>query len=128
MAKQLPDTRPAPVVIHYADPGNPAGGVMPLTERELVARRKRDQVLYARWLERRAELADRDRKVRRFWLGFGVTAGVGLLAGLGYAVWAVVHAAASLGVGLLVIPAVLLLLGGLAVGGHKCVTIVQHWH
>ncbi|MDQ7910210.1 hypothetical protein RB614_37515 [Phytohabitans sp. ZYX-F-186] len=128
MAKHLPVTQPAPQVIHYLDPANPTGGLQPLTERELAERRKRDQILYTRWLLRRAELAERDRKVRRFWLGFGVTAGLGVLGAGTAFVWWVATAAASIGLGLLAIPAVILTVGGLAVGGHKCVTIVQHWH
>lgn len=125
MAKPYLPAQPAPRVIHYADPAHPTNGLQPLSERELAAKRRQDQILYGRWLVRQAELAERDRKVRRFWLGFGATAGLGVLAGLGVVVWVI----ASSGVGLLLaVPAVFLAVAGLAVGGHKCVTVVQHWH
>ncbi|MFC0527238.1 hypothetical protein [Phytohabitans kaempferiae] len=125
MAKPYLPAQPAPRVIHYADPGNPTSGLAPLSNRELAIKRQRDRVLYARWVARQAQIAERDRKVRRFWLGFGIVAGLTVVAVIAGAVVAV----ASLGLGLiLAIPAVLLLLGGLAVGGHKCVTVVQHWH
>ena len=125
MAKLHLPAQPAPRVIHYADPANPAAGLASLSERELAVKRRQDQILYGRWLVRHAELAERDRKVRRFWLGFGISLGLGLLAGLAVAVWAI----ASAGIGLLLaVPAVLLAVGGLAVGGHRCVTIVQHMH
>ncbi|GAA4470346.1 hypothetical protein [Phytohabitans houttuyneae] len=125
MAKPYLPAQPAPRVVHYADPANPFAGLAPLSQRELAAKREQDQILYSRWLLRRAELAERDRKVRRFWLGFGATAGLGVLATLGALVWAI----ASAGIGLLLaVPAVLLAVAGLAVGGHRCITIVQHWH
>ena len=125
MAHRLP-AQPAPRVIHYIDPTMPATGMTVLTERELLARRERDRVLYARWVQRRAQLAERDRKVRRFWLGFGAVVGVAGLALVGWLVWFVFHAAASLG--LFAIPLALLALSGLVAGGHRCVTIVQHMH
>jgi len=128
MAKPYLPAQPAPRVIHYADPANPTGSVQLLSARELAERRQQDALLYSRWLVRHAELAERDRKVRRFWLGFGVTAGLGVLTAVGGFVWWLVTATASLGLGLLAVPAVLLAVGGLAVGGHRCITVVQHWH
>jgi hypothetical protein len=126
MAKQYTPVAPATRVVHYLDPAMPAGGITPLTERELLRKRAEDRVLYARWVKRQAAIAERDRKVRRFWFGFGAVVGLAGLAALGVAVWFVMHAAATLG--LLAIPLALLALAGLAVGGHRCVTIVQHWH
>ena len=128
MANPLPVQQPAPRIIHYIDPAMPAGGLAPMTERELAARRAQDRILVARWKARQAAIAERDRKVRRFWLGFGVVFGLGALALVGGVVWFVVHAAVSLGAGLLAIPLAILALAGLAVGGHRCVTIVQHMH
>ncbi|GAA1857189.1 hypothetical protein [Asanoa iriomotensis] len=129
MAKQLPGQQPAAVrIIHYLDPATGGGELTSLTERELIARRKRDQIVYVRWLERRAVIAERDRKVRRFWLGLGIVFGLGALAVIGGLVWFLFNATAALGLGLLGIPLAILALGGLAVGGHKCVTIVQHMH
>ena len=127
MAKQLPVQQPARV-IHYIDPAISGGDLATLAERELIARRKRDQILYARWLERRAVTAERDRKVRRFLLGFGVTVGLGLLAGIGVLIWLITSAVMSLGAGLLAIPLAILAIGGLAGVGHACVTVVEHRH
>ena len=128
MAKHLPVQQPATRIIHYIDPATSGGELASLTERELIARRKRDQILYTRWLARRAEIAERDRKVRRFWLGFGIVFGLAGLAAIGVLVWFVTHAAAAIGLGLLGIPLAILAVAGLAVGGHRCVTIVQHMH
>ncbi|GAA1879622.1 hypothetical protein [Asanoa iriomotensis] len=129
MAKQLPVQQPAAVrIIHYIDPATGGGDLQTLTERELIAKRQRDQIVYARWLQRRAVIAERDRKVRRFWLGFGIVFGLGALAVIGGVVWFLFNMTAALGLGLLSIPVAILALAGLAVGGHRCVTIVQHWH
>jgi fatty acid desaturase len=129
MAKPyLPAPQPATRIVHYADPTAPAAGLQLMTERELAERRERDRVLYARWMVRRAEQAERDRKVRRFLFGFGAVVGLAVLAAIAGLIWAIANAAASIGLGLLAIPAVILTVGGLAVGGHKCITVVQHWH
>lgn len=129
MAKPLlPATVPAPRIIHYADPTAPAAGLQLMTERELAARRAQDRILYARWLQRRAAQAEKDRKVRRFLFGFGTVIGLAVLALVGGLVWAIAHAAAAIGVGLLAIPAAILVVAGVAVGGHRCITVVQHWH
>ena len=128
MAKpHLPAQQPAPRIVHYADPTMPAGGMQLLTEKELMARRAQDRVLYGRWVVRQAEIAERDRKVRHFLIGLGLLIALIMLAAVVVLVWLIVSASVSI-VGLLVIPAVILAVGGLAVGGHKCVTIVEHWH
>lgn len=131
MAKHVPvpaaTVAQPPRVIHYPDPAA-QGAVQLYTVEELEAKRDYDRLLYLRWLDRQAEFADRDRKVRRFWLGFGAIVALVVLAtvcGLGWMIW---HAAANAGAGLLAIPLALLALAGIAVGGHKCVTVVQHWH
>jgi len=95
---------------------------------ELAARRKREAEEYARWRARQDALAEHDRKVRRFLLGFGAAVGTGLVAGIGVAGWLVWHAFAAAGVGLIAVPLALLATAGLVVGGHRCVTVVQHWH
>ena len=92
---------------------------------EILARREADCRNVERWKQRQAAIAARDRKVRRFWLGFGATVGLAalaLLALVGWWAWAV------LGLGLLAIPALLGVAALLALGGHRCITIVQHWH
>ena len=123
MARQLSDAvrMPAPRIVHYPDPATPAAVV--LTQEQLAARQRRQQQLYARWARRQAEIAERDRKARRFWLGFGATTGLALVAitvALVWWAWAVI--------GLLAIPAVLLGGAGLVAGGQRCITVVQHWH
>ena len=67
----------------------------------------------------------RDRKFRRFWLGFGLTAGLAFITLVivgGWLLWTVV------GLGALAVPVVLGLGGLTALTGHRCVTIVQHMH
>jgi Flp pilus assembly protein TadB len=96
-----------------------------MTPATLAARQREDARLYARWTERRQVQRQRDRKVRRFWLGFGVSIGLAVLLALlilGWLVWTV------LGLGVLAVPLVIAGVAGLAVGGHRCITIVQHWH
>ncbi len=128
MSKRLPTMRPpmtAVRTVHYVDPATAAELAYPLSPAQLAAKAQRDRVLYARWKARQLAIAERDRKVRRFWLGFGAVIGLAVLIALGIAGW--LHWT-GLGLGALAIP---LLIGGiavLAVGGHKCVTVVQHWH
>jgi fatty acid desaturase len=96
-----------------------------MTPATLAARQREDARLYAKWTERRQVQRQRDRKVRRFWLGFGAVMGLALLIGLivlGWLIWTVV------GLGVLAVPVVLGLGALVAAGGHRCVTIVQHMH
>jgi hypothetical protein len=126
MAKRLPATRPPmPRMVHYVDPATPAELAYPLNPGQLAARQRRNQALYAQWKARQEAIAERDRKVRRFWLGFGAVIGLAALAGLllaGWLLWT------GIGLGVLAIPAMVLIVAALAVGGHRCITVVQHWH
>jgi hypothetical protein len=99
-----------------------------MTPATLVARQREDARLYARWTERRQVQRQRDRKVRRFWLGFGAVLGLGFLIGLTVLGWLIWHALAAVSLGALAVPIVLVvgILG--AAGGHRCITVVQHWH
>jgi hypothetical protein len=128
MAKSLPTPRRLSRPVQYIDAVPRVGEVTLVTRAELAARRKRDAEQYNRWRLRQEELAERDRKVRRFLLGVGLAVGTGLLAAVGVAGWIVWHALTTSGVGLLVVPLVLLIGAGLVVGGHRCITVVQHWH
>ena len=123
MTRRLPMTQPPmPRVIHYVAPAELA---YPLTPAQLAARQRRDVAAYARWKSRQAAIAERDRRVRRFWLGFGASTGLVLLLVLavaGWFVWSVV------GLGVLAVPVLIAGTAALAVGGHRCITIVQHWH
>lgn len=125
MARRFPATRPPmPRVITYADPQQ-AQYVRVLSPLEAAEKRARDAQLYARWVQRQAQIAERDRKARRFWLGFGATVGLAIVAALvvvGWLAWTV------LGLGALAVPLMIALTAGLAVGGHRCITIVQHMH
>jgi hypothetical protein len=126
MVKRLPVTRPpAARVVHYVDPATAAELAFPLTPGQLAARQRRQLALHAQWKARQQAIAARDRKVRRFWLGFGAVIGLAVLAVIvaaGWLLWA------GLGLGILAIPALALLVAALAVGGHRCITVVQHWH
>jgi hypothetical protein len=128
MAKHVPVSRPDTRVIHYVDPAPGPQELWYYTPAQLAARRHRDRILYARWVMRQAEFAEQDRRVRRFMLGFGAVLAAAIVTGLVLLVVMVYQAITSLGVGLLVVPLVILALAGLTFGGHRCITIVQHWH
>lgn len=108
------------------------GGLTLLTPAEAAARQEHDRILYARWLARHNARTERDRKARRFWLAFGAVFGLGVLAACGGVGWmlyrALTDAAANVGGVLILAALAVLALPALAVGGHKCVTIVQHRH
>jgi hypothetical protein len=97
---------------------------------ELAARRREQQALYARWVARQQAIAERDRKVRRFMLGFGAVVGAGVLAGLAFAGWVVYHALTHVGSSAWLALGVLAVIAGpiALVGGHRCITVVKHWH
>ena len=128
MAKNLPAPRRMSRPVQYIDAVPRVGEVTLVTRAELAARRRREAEQYDRWRLRQMEIAERDRKVRRFLLGAGLAVGTGLLAGIGVTGWIVWHALTTAGVGLLAVPLVLLIGAGLVVGGHRCITVVQHWH
>jgi hypothetical protein len=97
------------------------------TPAELAARRRHDAVLYARWKQRQDAIAERDRKTRRFLLGLGAVIGLGILAALAALGWLLFTALA--GIGLPLIAAVVAAVAGLGLfAGHRCITVVQHWH
>jgi fatty acid desaturase len=126
MSKRLPATRPpAARVIHYVDPATPAELAYPMHPAQLAARQRQRQAMYLRWKTRQEALAARDRKVRRFWLGFGAVIGLAVLTGLLFAGWLLWT---GIGLGVLAVPAMVLIVAALAVGGHRCITVVQHWH
>jgi fatty acid desaturase len=126
MGKRLPVTRPpAPHVLHYVNPSTPAEVAYPLSPAQLAARQRQQQLSYLRWKTRQEAIAARDRKARRFWLGFGAVTALVLLGGLVFAGWLLWT---GIGLGVLAVPALAAIVGVLAVGGHRCITIVQHWH
>ena len=72
----------APPAVYYPMPA-PGAEVVWCSPQELAARRLRDEELTVRWAQRQAEFAQRDRRWRRFWIGFGVVLGLGVIAGCG---------------------------------------------
>ena len=88
-------------VVHYVDPATPAELAYPLSPAQLAAKQQRDRALYARWKARQLAIAERDRKVRRFWLGFGAVIGLAVLLALGVAGWLLWT---GLGLGVLAVP------------------------
>jgi fatty acid desaturase len=126
MSKRLPAARPPMArFIHYVDPATPSELAYPLSPAQLAARQRQQQVAYLRWKARQEAIAERERKVRRFWLGFGAIIGLAVLAALvaaGWLLWA------GIGLGVLAVPVLIGLVAALAVGGHRCITVVQHWH
>jgi hypothetical protein len=119
-ARVITYIQPEPLPAHYL-----------YSRAELAARRREQQAQVARWAVRQQALAERDRKVRRFMLGFGAVVGAGVLTGVALVGWIIYHALAGVGSA-----AWLALLGFAAVvvgpvaliGGHRCITVVKHWH
>jgi hypothetical protein len=120
-------------VLHYVDPSAQSDpGMLAdlqryglLYQAEFIKQQQRNTELYLRWKARQEEIKEHDKKFRRFFLGFGAVAGLALAVGVfvgGWLLWTAV------GLGALAVPVVLLIAGGLAVGGHRCITIVQHMH
>lgn len=128
MAKRLSATRPPARVIHYVDPATRAELAYPMHPAQLAAKRRQQQAMYLRWKVRQAAIAERDRKVRRFLVGFGAALAVALLAGLAFVGWFIWQVLAAVSLSALAVPVVILLVAALGVGGHRCVTVVQHWH
>jgi fatty acid desaturase len=126
MNRRVPATRPPMSrVIHYVDAATPAELAYPMSPGQLAAKQRQQHVAYLRWKARQEAIADRDRKVRRFWLGFGAVIGLAVLTALivlGWLAWTVV------GLGVLAVPVLIAATAVVAVGGHRCITIVQHWH
>ena len=116
---------PATRVIHYVDVASQPE-VAPLSPIAMARRDHEYRMQYLAWRDRQEEIAFHDRKVRRFMLGFGVTVGLAVVGTLVGLVWYAVAALSFLG--LLAIPAVVLLSGATVYGGHRCITIVQHLH
>src|SRR4051812_12582524 len=120
MARRVPATRPPMPHVTYADPAA-AQYLRVLSPVEAAEKRARDAQLYARWVQRPAAIAEGARGARRFWLGFGAVAAVAVLAALvtaGWLLWSV------LGLGVLAVPALVAVVAALAVGGHRCITVV----
>lgn len=117
---------PAPRVVHYVDPSTPADLAYPINPAQLAAKRQRDRIVYARWKARQQVIAERERKFRRFWVGFGAVIALGVLAGLTLLGWLLWQALAALSLGALALPLVVVLAVGTAIGGHHCVTTITH--
>jgi sterol desaturase/sphingolipid hydroxylase (fatty acid hydroxylase superfamily) len=129
MSRRVPTSRPpVPRVVHYVDPSTPAELAYPLSPAQLAARQRQQQVAYARWKARQQAIAVQDRKSRRFWLGFGAVIGLALLAAIVWLGWLIWQFLATFSLGALAVPLVVLLLAGVAVGGHHCVTTITHRH
>ena len=111
-----------------AQPGQPRNPGVDRLAAEILARRAADRRNVQRWKARREAIAARDRKVRRFWLGFGAVIALAVLAGLAVLGWLIWQALAAISLSVLAVPVVLLLAAAIGVGGHRCITIVQHWH
>jgi hypothetical protein len=129
MSKHIQVQAPAPRVVHYVDPA-PArtAEILLYSAAQLAQRRREEHLLYTRWVARQARYAEHDRKVRRFWLGFGSVVGGCLVAAVGAGGWLLYHAVTHTPLGLLAVPLLVLAGLGVAVGGHRCITVVQHWH
>src|SRR5437763_9717711 len=132
MARHLPPNTmahmPAPRVVHHPDPAARPGQMHRHSSAYMAAKRREYELSYARWAERQLRIAEHDRKVRRFLLGAGAVVGTAFLAVVAVVGWIVWHAITAAGTALVVVPLVLLALGGLVAGGRRCITIVQHWH
>ena len=122
---RYPTQRPpaAAQVVRYQQPAQPQ--VVLVTERQMAAYEAEQQALRARWKARQDAIKARDAKVRQFWLGFGAVIALVLLTALVVAGWLLWTA---VGLGVLALPVVLVLSVAVTAAGHRCVTVVQHWH
>jgi Flp pilus assembly protein TadB len=132
MARRLPVQHLQPVrTVHYVDPAMQSDltryGL--LNPAQIVAQQQINTELYLRWKKRQAEIKERDKKFRRFWTGFGATVGLVFLAVVFAGGWLIWHYLAAFGfTAIVIVPVILLLASGVALGGHRCITIVQHMH
>jgi hypothetical protein len=115
-------------VVHYVDPTTAAELAYPLSPARLAARQQRDRAVYAQWKARQIQIAERDRKARQFWLGFGAVLALALLLGFAVVAWLLWQFFTAISLAVLAVPAVIVLVAVLGVGGHRCITVVQHWH
>lgn len=99
-----------------------------LTPAQIVEQQQRNTELYYRWKYRQVEIKAKDAKVRRFWLSFGAVIGLAFLAVLTVGGWLLWHYLHLVGLGVLFLPVLLIGSTGIAWGGHRCITIVQHMH
>lgn len=127
-------TQPRPTMHYYPLPQEntdlaPAAmqALLLRTAAEVAAKRRRDAAQIKRWRQRQARIAEQDRRTRHFLLGLGAVVGTGVLGGMAVAVWAVARAFAAVD-WIVVLPLALFGLVALGIGGHRCITIVQHWH
>ncbi|SDT38062.1 hypothetical protein [Actinoplanes derwentensis] len=120
----LPVPVPAPRIVYIPDPTMQAD-LERLTTSQLHTRRAQQAAMYQIWKERKDRIDEQDRKARRFWSSFGAVIGfafLGLVGLVGWWLWTVV------GLGILALPVLLAGATATAVGGHRCITIVQHMH
>ncbi|MEV4534671.1 hypothetical protein AB0J82_12660 [Asanoa sp. NPDC049518] len=126
---------PATRIVYYPDPTattDPHAALVRHTVAELQARRRRDDVLYARWVQRQAVIAERDRRTRRALLWAFAGIGTTVIAVIVTACWltyrAITTAATFDGSWLLGIALGAVVLSGIVAGGHKCITVIEHRH
>ncbi|GAA1626696.1 hypothetical protein [Actinoplanes couchii] len=115
-----PDTR----IIYIPDPTMQAD-LQRLTTSQLETQRQQQAMLYGIWKQRQERIAEQDRKARRFWSSFGAVIGLAFLGAVGFVGW---WLWTVIGLGALAIPLLLAGATATAVGGHRCITIVQHMH
>jgi hypothetical protein len=129
MGKRITTNAVATRVVYHPDPATRPDAPMRLyTHAQLAAKRREQARQVAIWQARQAVLIERDRRMRRFWLGFGAVVALALLAVAAVVIWLVWQALTNLTLGAVAVPlGVVAIVAGLAVG-HRCVTIVQHWH
>jgi hypothetical protein len=130
-SRQIASTQSVSPPIYYVQPAQQQS-VMLFDPAQLAEQRHWDAVLFARWQARQAAIVERDRRVRRLLLRVGVSVAVGLLLVAGLLGWLTARALAAGAVGAgtavggLFVGA--LVVAALGVGGHRCITIVKHFH
>ena len=146
MSKHLPAASSATRVIHYVDvaarpspakvlaalpPGEVVvAAIAALAQQQHHTQRRTElaqRAQYDAWLRRQQEIRRHDRRVRRI-AAVAVPAGLLGLAGLG---WLLANSltVSLAGLGPVAVGvAVVLAVAGLAAGGRRCVTVLQHWH
>jgi hypothetical protein len=98
----------------------------------MALRRREQAVLYQRWLLRQEAIRARDKKVRRFLFGLGAVVGLGLLTACTVGGWLVYHTLTHISTNpagwLVGVALAVIAVSGVLLGGHRCITTIQHWH
>ena len=123
------DKRPAyDWTAHHTDVAPRGDDVILRTAAEVREWRANNARLLARHTERRKTIKKQDRRNGLLLVGFGGVFALVLLTALIWVGWIAWQFLSTLGLGALAFPILILAAFASVVGGHRCITVVQHWH